>query len=411
VTSTSEAPAAGRLAAFGNPGFLAYWVALMLTGFAIQIQTVSVGWFVYDLTRNPLDLGLVGLSQFLPALLLVLVTGHVADHFPRRAIIAACLCAMALAAVALLYATSLGADWVWLVFVTLALFGLARAFYNPARQAIVPNLVPAAHLANAIAATTTINQFSMIGGPMVGGLLYAVAPGLAYGAVIVMMLVSALLIVIAVPRQESGGGRGPAGWQTVSAGFRFIWEHKPVLGAISLDLFAVLFGGAMALLPIYARDILAVGPEGLGLLRAAPAIGAIMVGILFMVRPLDNHAGIIMFASVAGFGLATLVFAVSGTLWLSMVALVFIGGFDMVSVNIRSILVQLWTPDEVRGRVNSVNSVFIGASNELGAFRAGVMAAWIGPVAAVALGGVAILAVAGTWARLFPQLRMVRHLR
>src|SRR5690606_1781229 len=185
-----------------------------------------------------------------------------------RAIIDVCLCAMALAAAALLYATALGADGIWLVFITLSLFGLARAFYNPARQAIVPNLVPVAHLANAIAATTTITQFSMIAGPMVGGLLYAVTPGLAYGAVIVMMLVSALLILVAVPRLKSGGRAGPAGWQTISAGFRFIWEHKPVLGAISLDLFAVLFGGAMALLPIYARDILAIGPEGLGLLRA-----------------------------------------------------------------------------------------------------------------------------------------------
>lgn len=402
---------AGRFAAFSSPGYRAYWIALMLNGFAVQIQTVAVGWYVYDLTANPLDLGLVGLSQFAPALLLVLVTGSVADRFSRRGIMAVSLAAEAVTAGVLLTVTTLGLATPLPIFFAMALFGVARAFYNPARQSIVPNLVPGAHLANAIAANSTASQFATICGPVAGGLLYAIGPNYAYGTTAILLIISSLVVLFGVPRQGRPGSRGPAGWDTLSAGFRYIWTRKPILGAISLDLFAVLFGGAMALLPVYARDILDVGPEGLGLLRAGPAIGAIIMGVLFMMRPIRNHAGIIMFIAVAGFGVATFVFALSDTLWLSVAMLVLIGGFDMVSVNIRSILIQLWTPDDVRGRVLAVNQVFIGASNELGAFRAGVMAIWIGPVAAVALGGAVILGVAGVWAALFPQLRDVKRLR
>src|SRR5690606_8463346 len=271
--------------------------------------------------------------------------------------------------------------------------------------------VPNTHLANAIAANATANQFATICGPVLGGFLYAVGPQYAYGTSIVFLVAAALVVALGVPRQNRPGSRSPAGWETLSAGFRYVWARKPILGAISLVLFAVLCGGAMALLPVYAADILKVGPEGLGLLRAGPAIGAIVIAVVFMLRPIRNHAGMIMFVAVAGFGAATFVFALSDTLWLSFIMLVLIGGFDMVSVNIRSILVQIWTPDDVRGRVNAVNQVFIGASNELGAFRAGVMAVWIGPVAAVALGGVAIVAIAGAWAALFPQLRKVQRLR
>lgn len=408
---TAAEDGGGRFAAFRSPGFLAYWAAIMLTGFAVQIQTVSVGWYVYDLTRNPFDLGLVGLSQFLPALLLVVVTGSTADRFSRRGIMAVCLVAMALVAVTLLFVTRHGYTEVWPVFAAISLYGVARAFYNPARQSLVPNLVPAKHLSTAIAANSTGNQMATICGPALGGLLYAIRPELAYGAAAVFALLAAVLVTVVIPRQGRPASKLPPGWGTLSAGFKYIWSNKLVLGAISLDLFAVLFGGAIALLPIYARDILDVGPAGLGLLRSGPAIGAISVSILLMVRPIHDHAGFIMFLAVAGFSAATVVFALSTQLWLSMAMLILVGAFDMVGVNLRSILVQLGTPDELRGRVNAVNQVFIGASNEVGAFRAGGMAVLIGPVAAVAIGGVATLAVVAVWMRLFPALRHVRQLR
>lgn len=411
MASGPDAAPEGRFAAFSIGGFRAYWMANTLSGFALQIQTVAVGWYVYDLTRNPLDLGLVGLSQFLPALLLVFVTGSVADRFARRTIMAVCLGLMALTALMLLGVTALGVQGAAPVFVILALFGVARAFYNPARQSIVSNLVPRSQLANAIAAVATAQQFATICGPVAGGFLYAVSAETAYGAAMALMGVSALLVIGGMPRQGRPAGAASADGQALGAGFRYIWTNKPLLGAVSLDLFAVLLGGAMALLPVYARDILDVGPEGLGLLRAGPAMGAILVGGWLMMRPIRDHAGLFMFVSVAGFGLATTVFAFSEMLWLSFAMLALAGAFDMVSVHIRAVLVQLWAPDEVRGRVTAVNQVFIGASNEMGAFRAGVMAVWIGPVAAVAVGGAAILLIAGAWARLFPELRRVRHLR
>lgn len=408
---TTTAESTGRFSAFSSPGFPAYWAAIMLTGFAVQIQTVSVGWYVYDLTRNPFDLGLVGLSQFLPALMLVVVTGSVADRFSRRGIMAICLVAMAGSAVTLLFVTTHGYTEVWPVFASVALYGLARAFYNPARQSLVPNLVPPALLPTAIAANSTGNQMATICGPAVGGLLYAIRPELAYGAAALFALMAAALVTFAIPRQGRRAGKLPPGWGTLAAGFRYIWSNKLVLGAISLDLFAVLFGGAIALLPIYARDILEVGPAGLGLLRSGPAIGAIAVSTVLMVRPIRDHAGPIMFLAVAGFSVATIVFSLSTMLWLSVAMLVLIGAFDMVGVNLRSILIQLGTPDELRGRVSAVNQVFIGASNEVGAFRAGSMAVLIGPVAAVAVGGVATLAVTALWARIFPALRQVRQMR
>lgn len=411
MTDDTYTAPAGRFAAFSNRGYRFYWAALVLNGFAIQIQTVAVGWYIYDLTRNPLDLGLVGLSQFLPALLLVLVTGSVADRFARRTILASCLLAEAVTAALLLAITLNGFPSPLPIFAAISLFGVARAFYNPARQAIVPNLVPRSQLANAIGANTTANQFATICGPVAGGMLYAIGPEVAYATTIIFILIAFTLVMVGVPVLRQSVLRAPAGWETLSAGFRFIWKSKPVLGAISLDLFAVLLGGALALLPVYARDILQVGPEGLGLLRAGPAFGAIVMGVVFMMRPIGQHAGLYMFVAVAGFGVATVVFALSETLWLSVAMLVLIGGFDMVSVNIRSVLVQLWTPDDVRGRVTAVNSVFIGASNELGAFRAGLMAVWIGPVAAVIVGGAAILGIAAAWAWMFPQLRNVRSLR
>ena len=399
----------GRFAAFRHAGFPRYWAAHVCVVFALQIQTVAVGWQVYAITGNPFDLGLVGLSQFLPAILLVLVTGAVADRFSRRHILGACLGLQALTAAGLVAFARGGAEAVAPIFGLLVVFGIGRAFYTPARQAIVPNLVPPADLPNAIAVTSTAQQAATICGPVAGGVLYALQPGAAYGATLVLLLLSAALM-LSIPQPAQQRAPGYATWEKLSAGIRYIWREKVVLGAISLDLFAVLLGGAVALLPVYAADVLKVGPEGLGMLRAAQAVGAIAMGTLLIWRPIADHAGRIMFAAVFAFGAFTLVFALSEIVWLSALALMLMGAADMVSVNIRGTLIQLWTPDELRGRVNAVNQVFIGASNEIGGFRAGTMAAFMGPVAAVALGAGGTLAVAGLWMRAFPGLVRVRDL-
>ncbi|MFT7106039.1 MAG: MFS family permease [Yoonia sp.] len=397
------------LVAFQNVGFRNYWITLICTGFAIQIQTVAVGWQVYDLTRNPFDLGLIGLSQFAPALLLVFVTGTVADRFPRRWIIGISLCVMATGATGLLLLTAKGIPHVGFVFLLMAVFGTARAFYNPARQSIVPNLVPPKHLAQAVATTSSGAQISTICGPVAGGLLYGLSPYAAYGTSVVLFLTSASLMLI-LPKLSQNLSKRAANWETLSAGFRYIWTQKVILGAISLDLFAVILGGATALLPVFARDVLDIGPAGLGFLRAGPGIGAIAVGLYLMANPITNHAGRAMFIAVAIFGAFTTVFALSETVWLSIAALIVLGGADMVSVFVRSTLIQLWTPDELRGRVNAVNQVFIGASNEVGAFRAGSLAAFMGPVTAVLVGGVGTLIVAGVWLKKFPELGRIRKL-
>ncbi len=398
-----------RFAVFRHAGFARYWLALILTGFALQMQTVAVGWQVYAVTGDPFDLGLIGLSQFAPALALVLVTGTVSDRYSRRLILGICLALMAGCAGALLVLSIKGFSVVWPVFVILAIFGGARAFYNPARQSIIPNLVPKPELSRAIAVVSTGQQVSTIGGPAVGGLLFGLAPEAAYGATLVALVAAAVLFLsIPQPRQIKSGKS--VDWQTLNAGFRYIWSEKVVLGAISLDLFAVLLGGAVALLPVYAADILQVGPTGLGFLRAAQAVGAIFMGAWLVFRPVRDHAGQTMLATVVVFGLLTLVFALSETLWLSVLALVGMGAADMISVNIRQSLVQIWTPDDLRGRVNAVNQVFVGASNEVGGFRAGTMAVLIGPVAAVAVGAAGTVAVAGAWAVLFPEMRRIRSL-
>ena len=409
MSDSAGVAAPPKFPAFRHKGFPSYWVAMVSTGFAVQIQTVAVGWQVYDLTRDPFDLGLVGLSQFAPALLLVLVTGAVADRFSRRGIMGLTLLIMAGCAGVMAVLARQPETSVLNIFLLLAIFGTARAFFNPARQAIVPNLVPDHDLANAITLNSTAHNLATICGPVAGGILYAIRPDLAYLAALGLMILAAVL-TWRIPRAAKRLPIQNAGWEALSAGLRYIFREKVVLGAVTLDLFVVILGGAAALMPIYASDILNVGPTGLGLLRAAPAVGAIGVGLYLMVNPIRDHAGYVLFASVAGFGLFTLIFAFSEIFWLSIAALVLIGGCDMVSVFVRSTLVQLWTPDELRGRVNAVNQVFVGGSNELGAFRAGTTAAFLGPVAAVAIGGVGALAVAGLWLRWFPGLRSIRHL-
>ena len=394
---------------FRSVGFRHYWLAVVASSFAVQIQTVAVGWQVYDLTRDPLDLGLVGLSQFLPALLLVLITGTFSDRFQRRTIMSVCLAVEALCAVALLAFTLGRLEDVRIVFAILAALGTARALYNPARQSIVPNLVAPEHLAQAITINTTAQQIATIAGPVSGGLLYGIAPELAYATAALLLFLAAALVSV-IPRLPQTITPAWTNWEALLAGFQYIWRTKVVLGAITLDLFAVLLGGSVALLPVYARDILEVGPWGLGLLRAAPAIGAIALGFYLITHPIRNHAGVIMFAAVFVFGLSTIGFGISETVWLSVAALVVLGAADMVSVYVRNTLIQLWTPDVVRGRVNAVNQVFIGASNELGGFRSGTSAALIGAVPAVVVGGLGTVLVAGIWAALFPELTRVRQI-
>ena len=415
----SDEPASGqsRFLAFSHSAFRRYWAARFGSTFAVQIVSVSVGWQVYDITRDPLDLGFVGLAQFLPAFLLVLVTGTVADRFGRRTVMGTALIAEGVMAAALLAFTisglgsglGSGSGTVWPIFVLLAGFGTARAFFNPASSALVTNLVPPEHLANAIAWNSSAWQVASITGPVAGGLLYGVSPYASY-AVALVMLAGAAISALSIPKPEQHTAAGQVTFASVVDGFRYIWREKVVLGAISLDLFAVLLGGAVALLPVYARDILDLGPWGLGLLRAAPGIGAIMVAMWLAAHPLRDHAGLIMFIFVGLFGAFTIVFGVSTMPWLSIGALLLMGGFDMVSVYVRETLIQLWTPDQLRGRVNAVNMVFVGASNELGEFRAGVMAAAIGTVSAVVVGGIGTMAVAALWAKMFPDLRKARHL-
>ncbi|ESW66393.1 MFS transporter [Mesorhizobium sp. LSHC422A00] len=409
MTSHSHTPPDRRYAAFRHRSFLSYWAARFLTTFATMIVSVAVGWQIYDLTRDPFDLGIVGIVQFLPSLLLVLVTGVVADRFGRRLIMALATVVEAGCALVLLYFTLRGLVSPLPIFIVLAMFGLARAFYGPASSSLFANLVPPEDFGNAIAWNSSAWQTATIVGPVAGGLLYGVSAEAAYAVASVLMLVAGLLIfTIPKPAQQSATDKPTM--ETLFAGFRYIWSEKIVLGAISLDLFAVLLSGASALLPVYARDILELGPWGLGLLRSAPGIGAICVAVWLAGHPLRDSAGKIMLGFVAGFGAFTVLFGVSTITWLSILALAGLGATDMFSVYIRETLIQLWTPDEVRGRVNAVNQVFVGASNEVGEFRAGTMAALIGTVPAVVIGGVGAIAVAGLWAVLFPQLRGVRHL-
>ncbi|HYE50675.1 MAG TPA: MFS transporter [Azospirillaceae bacterium] len=394
---------------FAIRGYALYWFSRFLVTFSVQIVSVAVGWQVYDLTRDPLDLGIIGLVQFLPALALVLVTGTVADRYDRRLIMALCVAAELACTAGLLWLTLTGPTEAWPFFVLLVGFGVARAFFAPASQALMPNLVPADRLADAVAYNSSAWQVASIVGPVAGGLLYGVSAEAAYAVPLVLMGLAAAAL-LAIPRTAQNRTREPATWTTVVAGFHYIWTHRVVLGAISLDLFAVLLGGATALLPVYARDILETDAWGLGLLRAAPGVGAVAVAAWLAWRPIRDHAGVWMFAGVALFGVGTVVFGLSTVVWLSVAGLALLGAADMVSVYVRETLIQLATPDAVRGRVNAVNMVFVGASNELGEFRAGVSAALFGAVPAVVAGGVGAVAVAGLWAWWFPELRKARRL-
>ena len=395
--------------AFRHRDFAVFWVALVTEAFALSMALVAIGWQVYSVRENPLDLGLVGLAEFLPLVLLALPAGQLADRIPRRTLLAVMVLLDIVVLAGLLGVTIAGADQVWPFFALAFLLGVGSAIGAPAGRALTPSLVPQEILLSALAQRSIAFQLSLVAGPAVGGLLFALRAELVYAVGIGLSVVSLACFLML------RGGRAPAaegveGLDAVLAGVRLIRRTNVLLGAISLDLFAVLLGGAVALLPIFAKDILEVGPTGLGFLRTAPAIGSFLAALWLARRPISRRAGPTLFLVVAGFGVCMVVFGLSRAMWLSMLALALGGALDMVSVVLRSTILPLVTPDEVRGRVTAVEMVFISASNELGAFESGVAAALIGAVPAVVVGGVATIVVAGVWWRLFPSLARVDRL-
>lgn len=401
----STAAPDGRLTVLRHPDLRRYLSARFAIGLAVQVQTVAVGWQIFSVTGDPLDLGLVALSQFLPFVVLILPAGHVADRYDRRRILLLTYSLLALCAAALLLLALGGVRDTLPIFGVMVQFGVARAFNQPTGQALLPNLAPRELFPRSVAVNSSLLQVATIAGPALGGGLVLVGVAVAYATSLVLILVGLMLMAGLRAGGRDAQDRMPISLDTLLEGVRFVRSQPIVLGSISLDLFAVLFGGATALLPIYAGEILEVGPAGLGVMRAAPAVGAALLAAAVAVRPIRRHVGRWMFGGVGAFGLATIVFGLSSSLLVSVAALVVMGIGDEVSVYIRHLLVQLETPDAIRGRVSAVNSVFIGASNELGGFESGVTAAWWGVVPAVVVGGAATLAVAGAWTRLFPMLR------
>jgi len=392
-----------------HPSFLRFWAGRVAGTMGNQMVMVAVGWQMYDLTHSAWNLGLVGLFQFVPALALALVSGHVADRHDRRHIVSLAMTLQLAAALVLLLATREHRISRDLILGVSLLLGVARSFQMTAQQALTPLLVPAPLLSRALAFGSSGMQAAIIGGPALGGVLYAAGASVVYVVCAALFVLGAGL-VWSVRYDHKPAPRTPVTLDTLLAGVRFIRARPVVLGAISLDLFAVLLGGATALLPIFARDILRVGPEGLGLLRGAPAVGALLMSLVLARWTIRTRAGAILFACVALFGLTTIVFGVSTSFWLSMAMLFVNGAVDMVSVVVRQTLVQLDTPDEMRGRVSAVNSIFIGASNQLGEFESGATAALLGPVGAVVVGGAGTLIVVGLWIRWFPELLRRRSL-
>lgn len=391
------------LALWAYPAYIKLWFARVLGVSASQMLMVAIAWQMYELTNSAWDLGLVGLLQFAPSLLLTLPAGHLIDRHHRGRILAACMGVQVLCALGLAWGSAGGlATREWLLVVSVVL-GAVRAFQMPTQQALTPLLVPREMLARALAFSSVGLQGAIVGAPALGGLLYALGAGVTY-AVCAGLFALACTLCLLLRYTHTPPVAEVATLKTLLAGVHHVWHHKVVLGAISLDLFAVLFGGATALLPIFAKDILHVGPWGLGLLRSAPAVGALCMSVVLTRWPVRRRTGHTLLAAVAVFGVCMLVFGLSTSFALSMAALAVSGAADMISVVIRQTLVQLETPDAMRGRVSAVNSVFIGASNQLGEFESGATAALMGPVGSVVLGGAATLVVAGLWLRLFPAL-------
>lgn len=389
--------------------FQFYLASRLVSRLASQVATVAVGWQVYELTSSAFYLGMVGLVQFAPTAILVFVAGHAADRYDRKSVVQLCQIAEGMIAAFLAWGTIGGWLTVEQIFIAVAGFGIAGAFESPATSALLPAVVPEGHLQRGTAIGTGMFQFAMIGGPALGGLAYAVAPSAPYILMVIGWLLGGLLMAFVQLERRPSIKELPTTEQ-LFAGVKFVRENKPILGTISLDLFAVLLGGATALLPIYARDILMTGPWGLGVLRAAPAVGALLMTIFLARHAIQRKVGIRMFQAVIVFGLATVVFALSQWMWLSLIALAIMGAADTISVVIRTSLVQLATPDEMRGRVGAVNFLFINASNQLGEFESGVTAALFGTVPAAVIGGVGTVAIALIWMKLFPSLRKIERL-
>jgi MFS family permease len=394
-------------AVFGHRSFALLWSARVLSTLAFHVQAVAVGWQLYALTGSALDLGLVGLVQFVPMMLLALAAGQAADRYDRRGIVSICQIVKAGAAATLALGTSGG----WLsresILATMAIVGAARMFETPTLAALVPDVVPRLLITRAAAWSVSANQTARIVGPALGGVLYGLSPSGAYATIAVLVLVAAVCAA-AIRVEQAVRQREPVTLETVFSGIAFIRSRPVLLGTMSLDLFAVLLGGATALLPIYARDILGTGPAGLGLLRSAPAVGALAMSVFLAQRPLQRRVGPTLFRAVMIFGASTMVFGVSTNLLLSLAALGVLGASDVVSVVIRFSLVQIRTPDAMRGRVSAVHSLFTGTSNQLGEFESGLAAALLGPVPAVLIGGIGTITVAALWMYLFPQLRRIR---
>jgi MFS family permease len=401
------------LAVLRHAQFARFATCRFFTTLSWQMLAVAVGWQVYALTHDPLALGLAGLSEFLPFVCLVLLGGHVADHADRRNVLVITWSIEALCIGALLWLTVAGLRSVWPIYLVIATFGTTRAFYAPAMQSIVPTLVPRDEFPRALALNSTLFQIAVVSGPALGGVLFLFGPAVVFGVCLVLFIATVLLVLTLGSRRavRDAAQAGTSTRHQLLEGLRYVMHQRLVLGVMSLDLFAVLFGGATALLPIFAGEVLHIGPLGLGLLRTAPGVGAGLTAAALTLRPIERHAGAYMFGGVALFGVCTIVFALSRNVALSLTALLVLGSGDMLSIYVRGILVQLNTPDSIRGRVSAINSMFIGGSNELGEFESGVTARWFGAVRAAVLGGALTLAVVAAWIGIFPGLRKLNRLR
>jgi MFS family permease len=398
-------------APYRDRDFLIYLSSRFLSTIAMLVQSVAIGWQIYDISHQPLALGLVGLSEFIPMFLLTLPAGDITDRYDQRRVLAISLVAEAFCGVFLLGLTWSHVSHLWMFYAVMVLFGAARGFSGPSSQSLLPFLVPPERLPRAIAWGSSTFQVAVIAGPAIGGFVYALGPVAAYAVCTVCFVVGAIgIATLGGRRIVRAFDAGSTALARVAEGIRFVRHRPVVLGAMSLDLFAVLLGGATALLPIFARDILHIGPIGLGIMRSAPAVGAASVAIYLGHYPLNRGAGWKMFLAVAVFGIATIVFGLSRNFYITLAALAVLGASDQISVFVRSALVQYATPDPMRGRVSAVNMLFIGASNELGEFESGLTASWFGTIPAVVIGGIGTLAVVGIWMRLFPPLRNVNRL-
>ena len=405
----SSAPSPRSRDLLSHQPFLLFLGARGFSTFAYQIATVAIGWQIYALTHSAFALGMVGLVQFIPSALLIFATGHAADRYDRKRVVQVCQTVEGLAAAFLAWGNYAGWLNVHEIFAAVAVIGIAKAFESPAASALLPGVTPEGMLQKGTALSSAAFQIAVITGPALGGLAYAVAPGVPYALMAFGWLLAGMLNG-AIELDRPVAAKEPPTLDAVFAGVKFVRHSPAILGTISLDMFAVLLGGATALLPIYARDILHSGPWGLGVLRAAPAVGALLMTAVLARHAIQRRAGMRMFQAVIVFGLATVVFALSRMIWLSLIALAIMGAADMVSVVIRISLVQLGTPDEMRGRVGAVNFLFINASNQLGEFESGITAAWFGAMPAAVLGGLGTIIIALLWMKFFPTLRNVERL-